>query len=149
MTEEEKKLLILDLSFRLSCGVYIQHPDFTEPQILDTIFNYSAYEGGLIQVASDDIGDKGHSLIDCRPYLRCLSSMTREEELDLRKKTGAKFYSGHISFPCIDEWGNEDNNYEYDWIFVFDWLNSHHFDYRGLIDPGLALEAPNGMYKFE
>lgn len=27
-----------------------------------------------------------------------------------------------------------------------DWLNAHHFDYRGLIEMGLALEAPNGMY---
>lgn len=28
-----------------------------------------------------------------------------------------------------------------------DWLNAHHFDYRGLITKGLALEAPEGMYK--
>lgn len=27
-----------------------------------------------------------------------------------------------------------------------DWLNAHHFDYRGLIEKGLALEAPNEMY---
>ena len=27
-----------------------------------------------------------------------------------------------------------------------DWLNKHHFDYRGLIEKGLALEAPEGMY---
>lgn len=30
---------------------------------------------------------------------------------------------------------------------VFDWLNAHHFDYRGLIEKGLALEAPEEMYK--
>jgi hypothetical protein len=30
-----------------------------------------------------------------------------------------------------------------------DWLNAHHFDYRGLIEKGLALEAPEGMYKTE
>jgi len=34
-------------------------------------------------------------------------------------------------------------------INVFDWLNAHHFDYRGLIERGLALEAPEGMYKIE
>jgi hypothetical protein len=28
-----------------------------------------------------------------------------------------------------------------------DWLNAHHFDYRGLIEKGLALEAPGNMYK--
>ena len=27
-----------------------------------------------------------------------------------------------------------------------DWLNTHHFDYRGLIGKGLAIEAPEGMY---
>ena len=30
---------------------------------------------------------------------------------------------------------------------AMDWLNAHHFDYRGLIGKGLALEAPEGMYK--
>ena len=30
-----------------------------------------------------------------------------------------------------------------------DWLNSHHFDYRGLIKKGLALEVSEGMYKPE
>ena len=28
-----------------------------------------------------------------------------------------------------------------------DWLNANHFDYRGMIEKGLALEAPDGMYK--
>ena len=30
---------------------------------------------------------------------------------------------------------------------AFDWLNAHYFDYRGLIEKGLALEAPKDMYK--
>ena len=30
-----------------------------------------------------------------------------------------------------------------------DWLNTYHFDYRGLIEKGLALEAPADMYKTE
>ena len=29
---------------------------------------------------------------------------------------------------------------------IIDWLNAHRFDYRGLIEKGLALEAPEGMY---
>jgi hypothetical protein len=32
---------------------------------------------------------------------------------------------------------------------IVDWLNTHHFDHRGLIPMGLALEAPEGMYKTE
>ena len=31
-------------------------------------------------------------------------------------------------------------------IDTFDWLNAHHFDYRNLIEKGLAIEAPEGMY---
>lgn len=31
-------------------------------------------------------------------------------------------------------------------INFIDWLNEHHFDYRGLIRKGLAFEAPEGMY---
>ena len=32
---------------------------------------------------------------------------------------------------------------------ISDWLNAHHLDYRGLIEKGLALEAPEGIYKTE
>jgi len=32
---------------------------------------------------------------------------------------------------------------------VVDYCNSRHLDYRGLIPMGLALEAPDGMYKIE
>ena len=31
-------------------------------------------------------------------------------------------------------------------IESIDWLNAHQFDYRGLIEKGLALEAPEGTY---
>jgi hypothetical protein len=34
-------------------------------------------------------------------------------------------------------------------IIPIDWLNSHHFDYRGLIEKGLALEAKEGMYNIK
>jgi len=59
-----------------------------------------------------------------RPYLRLMSSMTEEED----------FIYSQLPDGHIDE---------------YDWLNSHHFDYRGLIEKGLALEAPEGMYKTE
>ena len=32
---------------------------------------------------------------------------------------------------------------------MLDWLNKNMFDYRGLIEKGVALEAPEGMYKVE
>ena len=30
---------------------------------------------------------------------------------------------------------------------VLDWLNKHHFDYRGLIEKGFALEVLKDMYQ--
>lgn len=56
-----------------------------------------------------------------KPYLRPLSSITEKEGKELDE---------HITI--------------YDDV---DWMNAHHFDYRGLIEKGLALEAPEGMYK--
>ena len=32
---------------------------------------------------------------------------------------------------------------------IIDWLNKHHFDYRGLIEKELALKAPEGMYNIK
>ena len=58
-----------------------------------------------------------------KPYLRPISSMTEEEEDELNSARMGNY--------------GED----------VDWLNAHHFDYRGLIEKGLALEAPEGMYK--
>lgn len=58
-----------------------------------------------------------------KPYLRPMSSMTKEEKKEYNK------------LLC---WRSPKK--------VFDWLNAHHFDYRGLIKKGLALEAPKEMY---
>lgn len=68
-----------------------------------------------------------------------MSSMTEEEieEFNLFQCLRTH-YQLTASFCNID---NEAN--------MFDWLNEHHFDYRGLIENGLALEAPEGMYKKE
>jgi hypothetical protein len=46
------------------------------------------------------------------------------------------FYEYHKEGHCSSGWATA----------LVDWLNAHHFDYRGLIEKGLALEAPEGMY---
>ena len=65
-------------------------------------------------------------LDNIKPYLRPISSMTEEEKKEYNIIVDALFDTG-ISY-------------------LNDWLNSHHFDYRGLIPKGLAIEAPEGMY---
>jgi hypothetical protein len=59
-----------------------------------------------------------------KPYLRPLSSMTEEEKNELFQLMGR---------------GTD--------IERIDFYISHHFDYRGLIEKGLALKAPEDMYK--
>ena len=81
---------------------------------------------------------------EIKPYLRPMSSMTEEERLELSKLTDDKFkfylYTTKPEIVCYEKY-----NY-LEGLKVLDWLNAHHFDYRGLIPKGLALEAPEGMY---
>ena len=75
-----------------------------------------------------------------------MSSMTEEERSDLFMHVldGPIIYDENeniiVGFEC--------NTFE-QFASLENWLNSHHFDYRGLIEKGLALEAPEGMYKTE
>ena len=72
--------------------------------------------------------------------------MTEKEKKEI-KALGAEFSSiGSIRFR-IKEDENDGFEYGYKWIDIFDFLITHHFDYRGLISMGLALEAPENMYK--
>ena len=80
MTKEEKDKLFKYLCMTLPYGVKVYHPDYDEPQTLDTIFTPEAYSGGAIQCDVDDNWEKPHTLEDCRPYLRPMSSMTEEEK---------------------------------------------------------------------
>ena len=67
---------------------------------------------------------------EIKPYLRPMSSMTVEEKL---------MYEGLMI-------GTDNVSYMLD---VIDWLNAHHFDYRGLIEKGLAIavDENNNPYK--
>lgn len=125
MTQEEKQLLLKDLCARLPYGVYVDIYSWQKDSPKLLVECIPEYVGEEIVVK----GLAGrHSIKEIKPYLRSMSSMTEEEK-------GEYFNS-------------------YDWEYFeegtpFDWLNEHHFDYRGLIEKGLALEAPNDMYKTE
>lgn len=110
MTQEEKQLLLKDLSARLPYDPFIkigENPHaFKLSQRVRWIYSYGRVE---------------NMFDNTKPYLRPMSSMTEEE---------CKEVGEHITI--------------YDTV---DWMNEHHFDYRGLIPMGLAIEAPEGMYK--
>ena len=82
------------------------------------------------------------------PYLRPIGDMTEEERLEigeLLKKNRVSPYGG-VQADDVD-------NLLLDTIkgssILIDWLNEHHFDYRGLIERGLAIEVTeeNNPYK--
>lgn len=122
MTQEDKELLIRDLCSRLPYGVMIE-----------------AYKCFADKIVFIDVGDKNihvnyeYSIEDVKPYLFPLSSITKEQESELIKQGLVINFKGleDISSSVIDMTK---------WI---DWLNAHHFDYRGLIDKGLAIDATN------
>lgn len=126
ITEEEKQLLLKDICARLPYGVKVKS---SRRQIVVTL--------------SLDIMTDFHLGCTVKPYLRPLSSMTEEEKEYIKNRW------------CYEDWDDIYdflNHYKIDagdtYAFT-DWLNEHHFDYRGLIRKGLALEAPKDMYKIE
>ena len=119
MTQENKELLFKDLCARLPYNVICQ-VEFKENgkynskvMLLSGIFTDEAY-----------FTTKGGSIYsnEYKPYLFPISRMTEEEKL---------MYEGLMI-------GTDNVPYMLD---VIDWLNSHHFDYRGLIEKGLAIDA--------
>ena len=71
-----------------------------------------------------------------KPYLRLLSSMTDDEDKEWQS------YKCSIAESC-------DRRLEEKINALYDWFNARHLDWRGLIPKGLAIEAPEGMYKTE
>ena len=138
MTQEEKNLLLKDLLPRLQYGVKIQT---WYGEIITSDLN-------TFSIGYDEIDIE--QLAGMKPYLRPISSMTEEEFKGLKSATDLNYNQLELVFwpggSATLEFYLEEVP-QYCIINVFDWLNAHHFDYRGLITAGLALEAPKDMYK--
>lgn len=132
MTKEEKELLLKDLCMRLPYGVIG----------LYTWKCKRSYDKELTGILYDELCSSWDSTEDSQflPYLRSISSMTKEEKKEYRKTQINKWIK---SVDCT----NGGYYVHRDTLRTLDWYNTHHFDYRGLIEEGLALEAPEGMYK--
>lgn len=139
MTQEDKELLFKDLCGRLPYHVYVKvwlKNGTTEEGFLDLEHNY-------VDVLRDAF--YYNKIKDIKPYLRPMSSMTEEEFAKLKEYSGliydqldlASFQNG--TYKCLDFYLSEVPSYVV--ILVFDWLNKNHFDYRGLIESGLAIEV--------
>lgn len=145
MTKKEKQLLLVDLCVRLPYGVKAT----TTLNGWNGTYTITGYNNDRIYLDCPvyDEGDDEWLVESVKPYLRPMSSMNVVERKDLRRLTDAiSIYNDGLEFESHDGY----NDY-IGYCFcseIVDWLNEHHFDYRGLIKMGLALEAPEGMYNF-
>lgn len=98
--------------------------------------------------AGSKSGSRLFNIGEFKPYLRSLSSITEEEKRELSKKYVWDISCGQIKIRYHSDgyWDNNTKCPTSEYLRLFDWLNMHHFDYHGLIEKGLALEAPKGMY---
>ena len=156
MTQEDKEILLKDLCSRLPYGlkgqVQIQcsdgtydvnsgHLEYTNVDVDVELFGIQEQEITVYPIDSkynDVISDYSYTYDEFMPYLRPLTSMTEEEKEEF-ESLGWR----------IDELDNNTpwNHNSYNIWPGIDWLNAHHFDYRGLIEKGLAIKAPEGMYE--
>lgn len=137
MNEEKINLVLMDICGRLSHGVITKNckNNFDVPAHMLPHVN-----GIKLLIAEYDL----------KPYLRPMSSMTEEEKKKLEdictiyncEQSSSYEYFG-VEIFNISRYGTY---FESDYTAI-DWLNKHHFDYRGLIPMGLALVAPEDMYK--
>ena len=121
MTQENKELLLKDICARLPYNVICQ-VEFKENgkynskvMLLSGIFTDEAY-----------FTTKGGSIYsnEYKPYLFPLSSMTEEQEEECQQIKHSYYFDD-------------------DSFVLFDWYNKNHFDYRSLIEKGLAINATN------
>ncbi len=141
MTQKEKQLLLKDLSARLPYGLKVQIQKLDEDKIIDN------EDFGYMWLGMVLFDNPYHQV---KPYLRPMSSMTEDEREELEG------IFRRIDNPCtVDEdgclsfYGGNDFLSPEDLEVYIDFCNQHHLDFRGLIPMGLALEAPEDMYKTE
>ena len=126
MTKEDKELLLRDLCARLPYGVIVKYKQKTLYPVGEYTVNVKA---------DDDILQHRLKHLDFKPYLRPMSSLTKEEKEYIKRRF---CYENWTDFN--DFFNHYQINVEDSYIFI-DWLNEHHFDYRGLIEKGLAIDA--------
>lgn len=132
MTQEDKELLLKDLSARLGYGVkcQVQEDEYTYIGTLCRI-EIDNKNGHLLDFAESMSGcDCQVNISKVKPYLFPLSSMTDKQKLEYRKTQW--IYQADY---CAPEY--------FDGIESFDWCYKNNFDCRGLIPKGRAIDATN------
>ena len=121
MTQEDRQILLKDLSSRLPYGVFC-NIGLDYPLQLQSLF-VDKLDGILLDFYKDG-KDYQVYLSEVKPYLFPLSSMTKGQKYEYQYITERWMYDPAYSISDST-----------------DWLNKNHFDYRGLIEKGLAIDA--------
>ena len=129
MTKEDRERLLKDLGGRLPYGVKILD---IPANVVGKLFLISTTDTVQYETA-DDTGIQ--TLYNIKPYLLPLSSMTEEQKREynilLTDILTYEYEGGDIVtvFETYDNW------------MSIDYLIANHFDYRYLIEDGLAIDA--------
>ena len=150
--QKEKELLLNVLKDGLPYGIQLQITDVNE----------FTFDGELLVLSNNwcrlNIANpvkrakiKNETIplnyIYIKPYLRSMSSMTESERFEVEQIIG---YDVEIRDDFLSLLSPSIKRVSYlELLAVFNWLNAHHFDYRGLIEKGLAIEVTesNNPYK--
>ena len=127
-------LLTREISARSPYGLKVYCQDFKDPKIITGV-KYGGQNYPDNSYVSLDGEPCYYDILLVKPYLRPLSDMTDAEWTELDE---AIIKAGGVGY-----------NHQYNdttSIVYIDFMLKHHFDYRGLIDMGLAIKAPEEMY---
>ena len=136
MTQVEKQLLLKDLCARLPYGalVFIRKP-------FGCIMSETKEEELAATTLQEFIENDDMHVF---PYLRPMTSMTEKEKKELKAATcpeGTGYFDEQYLICPMSHFGEYIG---YDFMSdILDWLNAHHFDVRGLIEKGLAIDCTN------
>ena len=143
MTKEDRELLLKDLCARLPYGVKIAlknngtyHHENIAKEGDVTIDKLKGFNGKYFNIyhynpLDWDLSDDEIEVENIKPYLFPLSSMTEEQRNELYTL---------IHPLCMLAIDREIGDWEVSGLEI-DWYIKNHFDYRGLIDKDLAIDA--------
>lgn len=120
MTQENKELLLEDLTARLPYGVKIELTWWVMGEGIG--INTTLGPECIEELLNDEDGNT-----EIKPYLFPLSRMTEKQKMFLKQQNWC---------IAVSTSGTVETTIE-----GIDWLNKNHFDYRGLIEKGLAIDA--------
>lgn len=140
MKQEDKELLLKDISARLpykpivqikDCGIWdlrgIDHDDSAELRDRVIVWHGENYPSSK----------NSFPIINCKPYLFPLSSMTEEQKKYITDRWGINEY---FDFEIDPNWGKFVIE-PCDVVDFINWCYENHFDINDLIPQGLAIDA--------